>query len=141
MTVYEKLLGCYKQLREKTDFVPHIALVLGSGFQRSEEAFENLVRLGDGFQSDLQAVILHILHKEQSVVALFLGLDHVVVGVTVQIVLIIIVCDIQIKICAVEFFIDLLVKELCYLFIHHFIPLSSGFVLPAAYFIISRGNE
>lgn len=31
MTAYEKLLGCYRQLREKTDFVPRIALVLGSG--------------------------------------------------------------------------------------------------------------
>ncbi len=29
--VYEKLLKCYKQIREKTDFVPEIALVLGSG--------------------------------------------------------------------------------------------------------------
>jgi len=31
MTAYEKLLGCYRQLREKTDFSPRIALVLGSG--------------------------------------------------------------------------------------------------------------
>ena len=31
MTAYEKLLRCRAQLREKTDFVPRIALVLGSG--------------------------------------------------------------------------------------------------------------
>jgi len=29
--VYEKLLKCYERVREKTDFVPKIALVLGSG--------------------------------------------------------------------------------------------------------------
>lgn len=29
--VYEKLISCEKQIREKTDFVPEIALVLGSG--------------------------------------------------------------------------------------------------------------
>ena len=31
MNVYEKLLGCLRCVREKTDFVPRIALVLGSG--------------------------------------------------------------------------------------------------------------
>lgn len=29
--VYEKVLNCYKCVREKTDFVPKVALVLGSG--------------------------------------------------------------------------------------------------------------
>lgn len=29
--VYEKLMGCLKSVREKTDFVPKVALVLGSG--------------------------------------------------------------------------------------------------------------
>ncbi|MCR5671826.1 MAG: purine-nucleoside phosphorylase [Butyrivibrio sp.] len=29
--IYEKLQNCYKAVREKTDFVPEIALVLGSG--------------------------------------------------------------------------------------------------------------
>ena len=29
--VYEKLLNCYNQVREKVDFVPKVALVLGSG--------------------------------------------------------------------------------------------------------------
>ncbi len=31
MTAYEKLLNCLRQVREKTDFVPRVALVLGSG--------------------------------------------------------------------------------------------------------------
>lgn len=31
MTTYEKLQRCYTQLREKTDFIPRVALVLGSG--------------------------------------------------------------------------------------------------------------
>jgi len=30
-TVYEKLQKCYKSVREKTDFVPEVAIVLGSG--------------------------------------------------------------------------------------------------------------
>ena len=29
--VYEKLMKCYKSVREKTDFVPEAALILGSG--------------------------------------------------------------------------------------------------------------
>lgn len=29
--VYEKLMNCYKCVREKTDFVPNVAIVLGSG--------------------------------------------------------------------------------------------------------------
>ena len=29
--VYEKLQGCLKSVREKTDFVPKVAIVLGSG--------------------------------------------------------------------------------------------------------------
>ena len=29
--VYEKLMNCYKCVREKTDFVPDVAIVLGSG--------------------------------------------------------------------------------------------------------------
>ena len=29
--VYEKLLRCYENVRQKTEFVPRVALVLGSG--------------------------------------------------------------------------------------------------------------
>ena len=31
MTAYEKLLNCLRQVREKTDFVPRVALVLTGG--------------------------------------------------------------------------------------------------------------
>lgn len=31
MSVYEKLQSCFKQVREKIDFIPRVALVLGSG--------------------------------------------------------------------------------------------------------------
>ena len=41
--VYEKLQSCYESIRKKTDFVPQVALILGSG-------------LGD-FAEDIQ--ILH----------------------------------------------------------------------------------
>ncbi|MBQ3105608.1 MAG: purine-nucleoside phosphorylase [Lachnospiraceae bacterium] len=30
-TVYDKLMNCYKSVRERTDFVPEVAVVLGSG--------------------------------------------------------------------------------------------------------------
>ncbi len=40
MTVYEKLCNIYDQMREKTDFVPDVALVLGSGLGRFGEQVE-----------------------------------------------------------------------------------------------------
>ena len=30
--IYEKLEKCYQCVREKTDFVPEVAIILGSGF-------------------------------------------------------------------------------------------------------------
>lgn len=36
--VYEKLLNCYKCVREKTDFVPKVAIILGSGLGDYAEA-------------------------------------------------------------------------------------------------------
>ena len=42
--VYEKLMNCYKCVREKTDFIPDVAIVLGSGLgdyaQQIDVAFE-----------------------------------------------------------------------------------------------------
>lgn len=38
--VYEKLLNCYKCVREKTDFVPKVAIVLGSGLGDYAEAIQ-----------------------------------------------------------------------------------------------------
>ena len=29
--VYEKLMNCYESVRQKTDFIPKVAIVLGSG--------------------------------------------------------------------------------------------------------------
>ena len=43
MTVYEKLCNIYDQMREKTDFVPDVALVLGSGLGRFGEQVEVVV--------------------------------------------------------------------------------------------------
>ena len=73
-----------------------IALMLGGNLQGREDGIKNLIRLADGFQSHLQTVILHVFHKEQGVIPLLLSLDHVVVGIAVQIQLVIIVCNIQI---------------------------------------------
>lgn len=38
--VYEKLLSCLKSVREKTDFVPEVALILGSGLGEYAEEIE-----------------------------------------------------------------------------------------------------
>lgn len=40
MTVYEKLKSIYEQIREKTDFVPDVALVLGSGLGKFGDEVE-----------------------------------------------------------------------------------------------------
>lgn len=39
-TIYEKLEKCYKCVREKTDFVPEVALILGSGFGQYTDEFQ-----------------------------------------------------------------------------------------------------
>ena len=38
--VYEKLLNCYNSVREKTDFVPQVALILGSGLGDYAESIQ-----------------------------------------------------------------------------------------------------
>ena len=40
MTVYEKLKSIYAQIREKTDFVPDVALILGSGLGKFGDEVE-----------------------------------------------------------------------------------------------------
>ena len=40
MTVYEKLKSIYTQIREKTDFVPDVALILGSGLGKFGDEVE-----------------------------------------------------------------------------------------------------
>lgn len=51
--VYEKLLGCYECVREKTDFVPKVAIVLGSGLGDYAEQIEVVTEVAyseiDGF--------------------------------------------------------------------------------------------
>ena len=39
--IYEKLLRCVDSVRSKTDFVPHVGLVLGSGLGKFAENLEN----------------------------------------------------------------------------------------------------
>lgn len=39
-SVYEKLQGCYESIRKRTDFVPRVALVLGSGLGEFAEEIE-----------------------------------------------------------------------------------------------------
>jgi purine-nucleoside phosphorylase len=43
--VYEKLLKCVQSVRKITDFEPEIALVLGSGFGKYAEAFEEVATI------------------------------------------------------------------------------------------------
>lgn len=46
--IYEKLLGCCKCVREKTDFVPKVAVVLGSGLGDYAEAIQVVYELPYG---------------------------------------------------------------------------------------------
>ena len=48
MTQQERLKSCLSQLRARTDFVPDIALVLGSGLGAFAEGVEDAVRVGYG---------------------------------------------------------------------------------------------
>ena len=51
--IYEKLEHCYQCIREKTDFVPEVALILGSGYGQYADEFQVEVRVPyhtiDGF--------------------------------------------------------------------------------------------
>jgi len=51
--IYEKLEQCYKCVREKTDFEPKVALILGSGFGQYADEFKVVTRIDyheiDGF--------------------------------------------------------------------------------------------
>ena len=40
--IYEKLEKCYQCVREKTDFVPEVAIILGSGFGQFADEFEEV---------------------------------------------------------------------------------------------------
>ena len=46
MTVYEKLSNCLEQVREITDFVPEVALILGSGLGDYGETIEKVCEIG-----------------------------------------------------------------------------------------------
>lgn len=43
--IYEKLEKCYACIREKTDFVPEVAMILGSGFGQYADEFEVVTRI------------------------------------------------------------------------------------------------
>lgn len=45
MTPYEKLIKCYNCVREKTDFVPQIAVVLGSGLGAFADSIEKVCEI------------------------------------------------------------------------------------------------
>ena len=46
MTVYEKLKNCLEQVREITDFVPEVALILGSGLGDYGETIKKVCEIG-----------------------------------------------------------------------------------------------
>lgn len=43
--IYEKLEKCYRCVREKTDFVPEVAMILGSGFGQFADEFEEVEKI------------------------------------------------------------------------------------------------
>ena len=75
-------------------------------------------RLVDGLEGHGHAVVLQILQEEHGVVAFFLGLNGVPVGKTIKVLVTVIVGDVEIKISAVEFLIDLFVEQSGYFLIH-----------------------
>jgi hypothetical protein len=59
----------------------------------------------------MHAVVLHVFPKQKGVIPLFLGLNHIVVGVAIQIQRVVVVGHIQIQIGTVKFFVDLVVEQ------------------------------
>ena len=43
--IYEKLEKCYQCVRDKTDFVPEVAIILGSGFGQFADEFEEVKKI------------------------------------------------------------------------------------------------
>ena len=64
--VYEKLQGCLKSVREKTDFKPEIALVLGSGLGEYAEEIgadyytRDAIELRDFLNKNLSKILKEI---------------------------------------------------------------------------------
>ena len=51
--IYEKLEKCYQCVREKTDFVPEVAIILGSGFGQFADEFEEVKKISYHEISDI----------------------------------------------------------------------------------------
>ena len=96
--------------------------MLGGNHQRIHGIVEYLVGLIDGFQSDLQADLLHIFQEQHGMIPLFLSLDQIIIGKAVQIQIVVVVGHIQIKVCAVKFFINLLIQQFGDLLFHNHAP-------------------
>lgn len=91
--------------------------MLQTGFQHVHVAFELFVGFVDGLQGDGAVVVLEILVEEHGVVAFFLGLDFVPVGESGEAAFLEIVVHVQIKVCGVELFVDLIVEQIGYFFV------------------------
>ena len=88
------------------------------GGKRREIIFEGAFGLGNGGQRDLLAVVVHVVAEDKGMVALFLRLDHVVVGVALKTGLLVIIGKRKVQVSAVEFCVYLLVYQLCDFRVH-----------------------
>ena len=63
------------------------------------------------FKSYFYTIVLKVFDEEEGVISLFLSLNVIPVAESVKIIVNIIICNIEIKVCAVKFFVYLFVYE------------------------------
>ena len=91
--------------------------MLESRFERRGGIGEFLVGFGYGVEGNAHAVVYEISAHHHCVVALFLSLNFVPVLEPVEPFGGVVVGEIEIQISRIQFFVYLLVNELCYLFV------------------------
>ena len=107
-----EILFLIRGLIDRVDEPGHIALMRLSFLQRIDQRFQCFIRFGDRFQRDRHIIVLQILHHQQGMIHLFLRLDLIPVRKAVQRLVLVEVCEIQIEIGRVKFFVDLCVQQI-----------------------------
>ena len=103
-----------------------VLLVLEASLHRLEVVCILVRRLVDSLEGDLCVIVQQIAAQDLCVGNLFLDLDHVPVRIALEVPVLVVVCEGQIEIGGVELLVDLLVQDVCNLFIqcHDRTPLA-----------------